>query len=242
MSTTELIFNKRTYHRIPEVLLEKQLSLKAVYLYSKLTMLQGKNYCLTALGRTIGYIKPDLSRQQVAVGINELKNSGLITVDKMLLEGNSYESNIYGITTLGGFFKPVYNDFINRGDLSVNVRGFAILLSLLKEIPTSVAELSSVLNISAPSCKKYIKILTDNNILVKNKLNEDYFPNLFKEVNKQKFINRCLELKQIDSRRIKNQVTWLESVDMDYSWKLKKLLEIEMGTFTKQKAEKDLNK
>jgi DNA-binding Lrp family transcriptional regulator len=227
----------KSFVKIPDSLLGK-VSLKALYLYAKVIMLQGKDYCQSVYCRTHGFDHQDLTRAQVAAGMKELEDLGFIRSIHFKPEGQQFYHTYYKPTTYEGYFKGVYYDFINRGDLPINVRGFAIALHLLKEIPTSWAEMSRATHTAIDSCKKYYKMLQEAGIITAIGLNRDYLPNLAEETAEKNYNKLRNDLLQVSSARITKEIKWLDSVTAPYKWKEEQLKMIEMGTFRKPSGNK----
>lgn len=222
----------KSFVKIPDSLLGK-VSLKALYLYAKVIMLQGKDYCQSVYCRTHGYDHQDLTRAQVAAGMKELEDLGFIRSIHFKPAGQQFYHTYYKPTTYEGYFKGVYYDFINRGDLPVNVRGFAIALHLLKEIPDNWCEIARLTNTSRNSCKKYYKMLQEAGIITDLGLNREYLPNLAEETAEKNYNKLRSDLLQVSSARITKEIKWLDSVTAPYKWKEEQLKMIEMGTFRK---------
>lgn len=222
----------KSFVKIPDSLLGK-VSLKALYLYAKVIMLQGKDYCQSVYCKTYGYDHQDLTRAQVAAGMKELEDLGFIRSVRFKPAGQQFYHTVYKPTTYEGYFKGVYYDFLNRGDLPINARGFAIALHLLKEIPDNWCEIARLTNTSRNSCKKYYKMLQEAGIITDLGLNRDYLPNLAEETAEKNYNKLRNDLLEVSSARITKEIKWLDSVTAPYKWKEEQLKMIEMGTFRK---------
>lgn len=227
----------KSFVKIPDSLLGK-VSLKALYLYAKVIMLQGKDYCQSVYCRTHGYDHQDLTRAQIAAGMQELEELGYIRSVRIKPEGQQFYHTLYKPTTYEGYFKGVYYDFINFGELPINARGFAIALHLLKEIPTSWAEMSRVTHTAIDSCKKYYKMLQEAGIITAIGLNREYLPDLSEETAEKKYNKLRNDLLETHSLRIQKEIKWLDGVVAPYKWKEEQIRMIEMGTFKKPKGKK----
>lgn len=213
---------------------------KEVYLYSKLSMLENMNYCQTALGRTPTSHVTEMTRQTIANTIDGLKNKGFISVSKQRLDGNSYDSNIYTLLSFEGYFKGVYNDFINLETIDANTKGFAILLHLYGKPVTSYTSISKATGISDKSCKKYMETLEAAGILLNGELIEKYFPRLAKESLKREFDAKVEELTSIEfneatkayiSRCIDNLIKQLADGKITYKFAIERLTAIAAGLY-----------
>jgi hypothetical protein len=224
----------KSFVKIPDVLLGK-VSLKALYLYAKVIMLQGKDYCQTVYCKTHGYDHQDLTRAHLAAGMKELEDLGYIRSVRIKPEGQQFYHTLYKPTTFEGYFKGVYYDFINLGELPINARGFAIALHLLKDIPTSWAEMSRLTFTDIKSCKKYYGMLQAAGVITDLGLNREYFPSLVEDSSEKKYNELREDLLQVKSKKIPRQIEWLDGVAATYKWKLEQLKMIECGTFKKPK-------
>ena len=170
---------KRSYVKIPNVLLEKKLSLRAVYMYAKILMLTGKgiyNRECWVTNRFSG--KREMSIDALSDITRCLVEKELLRVVPQSVKGSAYKTNTYEQVPISGNYKPVYNDYINHVSLSAEAKGLGILLCLLKSIPTSNSGISKAIGISSKTVKKYIDELIESGIYIPetSSLDVDSFP------------------------------------------------------------------
>ena len=80
--------------------------------------------------------------------------------------------------------------------------------------------------------------LAEAGVLVDNKLNTAYFPNLAEEANQKTYTQTVSQLRQLDGNtRIQKQLDWLDSLEAPYHRKLHILQIIEAGLLAKPKPE-----
>lgn len=177
---------KKSFVQVPEVVLKKKLSLRAVYIYAKMLMLNGKVY-----DRKSWVTNPISKQQEMSVDAlsditKRLEDAGLIRLVPVETKKSRYKTNTYEIVPQQGYYKPVSNDFIND-NLSAEAKGLAILMSLLKEIPTKDSAIAKAIGVSTSTVKKYISELeVDWTYLREDKLlDEDFFP-YYKQVREKR--------------------------------------------------------
>ena len=173
---------KKTFQAIPEVVLEKQKgplkgSLKAVYMYAKLLMLHDKTYTRESWITNPISKKKEMSIDTMSFITGRLEMSDLIQINR-LETGGDWPVNSYVIVPYGGYYKPVYNDFINHPELSADAKGLAILLSLLKSIPKSYSGIGRAIGIDGKTVKKYLTELENAGVYDRSNrsLSAEYFP------------------------------------------------------------------
>lgn len=233
---------KRTFQQIP---VNIEGSLQSIYLYAKITMLEGKWYSETSLGKNATTHKQEIDRHTVSKCVHELHKSGFITIEKQYIEDECYYQNIYHINLSSELWIPVMNDFINLPKLSPSEKGFAIKMACLKVIPKTTTELCAIIGISINTCKKYIKSLEAAGILNGLQLNETYFPNLRKEAYKRKYELKLQELEQLTgNKRVTKMLDWFEKNltpdKFPYKFLYNKLVDIETGFWDRQSVRKEI--
>lgn len=240
---------KKTFQRIPERFLTDQVSPKAVYLYAKISMLENKEYCQTAMG-THPNGKKEMTRQTVEKMTTELVNSNYITDVFDYVDGYKFKMHTYYLKDYEGYFKGVYNDFINLDTVSASEKGFAIMLSLLKEIPSSFREMERLTGVSANSCKSYFEALVNAGVIVGGKLNNIYFPDFIDptSIARRKYEESLKETKEMftNNQRITNQLLDLEKKvskkpvnEITYNWGRKQINLIVAGIYGLKKEDEE---
>ena len=202
---------KQTFQQIPDVVLEKQKgalkgSLKAVYMYSKLLMLHDKVYSREAWITNPVSKQKEMSIDTMSFITGRLEMADLIRINRLEI-GGDWPVNSYVIVPYEGYYKPVYNDFINHPGLSADAKGLAILLSLLKFIPKSNNGIGKAIGINGKTVKKYLTELVSHGVYDPETrlLNEDYFP----------------YYKQCNEKRMKPVIeSYKESIQLDNSWRM----------------------
>ena len=226
------ITSKQTFQMIPQEFTNVKVSLQAIYLYSKLMMLQNRWYSETTLGVNPISKETEIHQHYVSNYIQELYKLSFINVTKEQVDDKEYNRNIYEILPIKGYWQAVYNDFINLTTLNAKEKGFAILLSLYKDLPKSVNGISKLTGIDNKTVNKYIKRLKEESVLSDEfDINPVYFPNLQSEAIKQEYKNRLSELRKMNGNvAMQKKLDWVEKLTyMPYKWKIDKLTEIEMG-------------
>lgn len=229
----------RTFQQIPCNITG---SIQSTYLYSKLCMLEGKWYSQKHLGTNPINREVEITKKYVSQYTRELESLGFLKIEKEEVQG-SRERNIYHITLASETWIPVYNDFINLTTLNAAEKGFAIRLACLKEMPKTQKEIADIIGVSLPTCRKYIRVLEENNILNEKQLNETYFPNLKKEVWKNKYFAYKKQLRELTGNpRIQKKIDWLEQFEeqMPYKWMHNKLEDIEIRRWGREEIKKEL--
>lgn len=168
---------KMSFVQIPEVLLKKNLGLRAVYMYAKMLMLNGKVYDRKSWVTNPISKQKEMSIDALSDITKRLEDAGLIRVVPVETKKSRYMTNTYEIIPQPGYYKPVSNDFINCTS-SAEAKGLAILMSLLKEIPTKDSAIAKAIGVSTCTVKKYIyELEMDWTYLREDKLlYEDHFP------------------------------------------------------------------
>ena len=167
-----------TWQPIPDAVLDKNLdSLKAVYMYAKIVMLRDKVYKREFWITNPISKKKEMSIDTMSFIVGRLEMADLIRINKLDI-GNDWPVNSYEIVPQIGYYKPVYNDFINNPLLSADAKGLAILMSLLKDIPKSNRAIGKAIGFDGKTVKKYLAELEANGIYDKarRRLSADCFP------------------------------------------------------------------
>lgn len=173
------ITSKQTFQMIPQEFTNRTVSIQALYIYSKLMMLQNTWYSETALGTNPVNREIEIYQHYISNYVNELQDKGYINISKQVVDDKEYNRNVYQILPIKGYWQAVMNDFINLTTLSAKEKGFAILLSLYRRFPASVNGISKLTGIAKDTVRKYIQSLQANNVLSTDyQLNAEYFPNL----------------------------------------------------------------
>lgn len=177
---------KQSFIQMPEVVLKKKLSLRAVYMYAKMLMLNGKVY-----NRESWVTNPVTQKKKMSVDalsdiVKQLTDAGLIRVVPVETKKSRYKTNRYEIVPQPGYYKPVCHDFINEF-LSAEAKGLGILMCLLKEIPSSDSGIAKAIRVSTVTVKKYIYELEHGWIYYRDekRLTEDYFP-FYKQIREKR--------------------------------------------------------
>lgn len=216
------------------------LELKEIYLYLKLNMYSGS---------TRGYNKKFLRSN--AAGVEEMTEptfdkcrkalvaKGYIYVAMEKKDNGSFYNTYHILERIEeSKFEAVANDFLNLTSLTANEKGFAVLLAFMKEIPTSYYAIAKATGVDQKACKRYMQHLTEAGVLVDNKLNTAYFPNLAEEANQKDYEKKVSDLRQLDGNsKIQKQLDWLDSLEAPYHRKLHILQIIEAGLLAKPKPE-----
>lgn len=202
----------QTCVHVPEVVLEKGLSLRAVYVYAKMKMLNGKVYDREAWVTNPYSRKQELSEDALSDITKKLVEAGLIRVRPVETTKSRYKTNTYEIVPYEDYYKPVAFDFINHTELSAEAKGLAILLSLLKYIPKSASAIGKAIGISGKTVKKYLTELEAAGIYNPETrlLKEDYF----------------IYRKQVENKRLKQAMDeyeeWLQIPDKKLPERIKR--------------------
>jgi DNA-binding Lrp family transcriptional regulator len=162
---------------VPEVVLEKKLSLRAVYMYAKMKMLNGKVYDREAWVTNPYSRKHELSEDALSDITKKLVKAGLIKIVPVETTKSRYKTNTYEIMPFEDHYKPISFDFINHTELSAEAKGMAILMCLLKYIPKSASAIGKAIGISDKTVRKYLIELEAAGVYNPETrlLNEDYF-------------------------------------------------------------------
>ena len=202
----------QSYVHVPEVVLEKKLSLRAVYIYAKMKMLNGKVYDREAWVTNPYSRKQELSEDALSDITKKLVEAGLIRVRPVETTKSRYKTNTYEIVPYEDNYKPVMYDFINHTELSAEAKGLAILMSLLKYIPKSASAIGKAIGISGKTVKKYLAELEAAGIYNPETrlLKEDYF----------------IYRKQVEEKRMKQAMDeyeeWLQIPDKKLPERIKR--------------------
>lgn len=176
----------------------------------------------------------------------QLRESGLIEISKHLLGNAKYKTNEYVIVPFEGYFKPVMNDFINHTELSAEAKGLAIMLNLLKEIPTSCHAMAQAVGVSDKTVKRYKNELEEAGILTAEGLSEEYFPRLIEAARERKAEEIYNEIKNPQypwgGERISKQIDWIDRLEVSYSQKARLAMRAEMGLLGKKKEIRPIGK
>lgn len=168
----------QSFVHVPEVVLEKKLSLRAVYIYAKMRMLFNRGiYNRKCWVTNPNSRKQELSEDALSDITKKLVEAGLIRVRPVETTKSRYKTNTYEIVPFEGHYKPVMYDFINHTELSAEAKGLAILMCLLKYIPKSASAIGKAIGISGKTVKKYLAELEAAGIYNPETrlLKEDYF-------------------------------------------------------------------
>lgn len=211
----------QTCVHVPELVLEKELSLRAVYMYAKMKMLNGKVYDREAWVTNPYSRKQELSEDALSDITKKLVKAGLIRVRPVETTKSRYKTNTYEIVPYEDLYKPVAFDFINHTELSAEAKGLAILMCLLKYISKSASAIGKAIGISGKTVKKYLAELEAAGIYNPETgyLNDVYFP--FREQVRRKKIQSLMEsyeewLNMPDKKKtelIRHQLEWLKRLD-----------------------------
>lgn len=204
----------QSFVHVPEVVLEKGLSLRAAYMYAKMLMLADKE---VVYNRKCWVTNPysrkqELSEDALSDITKKLVEAGLIRVRPVETTKSRYKTNTYEIVPYEDNYKPVMYDFINHTDLSAEAKGLAILMSLLKYIPKSVSAIGKAIGISGKTVKKYVAELEAAGIYNPETrlLKEDYF----------------IYRKQVENKRLKQAMDeyeeWLQIPDKKLPERIKR--------------------
>ena len=148
----------QSYVHVPEVVLEKKLSLRAVYMYAKMQMFSEKD---VVYNRKCWVTNPYSRKQELSADAlsditRRLTEAGLIKIVPVETTKSRYKTNTYEIVPFEDYYKPVAFDFINHTELSAEAKGLAILMSLLQYIPKSASAIGKAIGISSKTVKKYL--------------------------------------------------------------------------------------
>lgn len=204
---------KKSFVEMPETVLEKKLSLRAVYIYAKMLMFAEKD---VVYNRKCWVTNPysrkqELSEDALSDITKKLVKAGLIKIVPVETTKSRYKTNTYEIVPFEGYYKPVAFDFIN-GNLSAEAKGLAILMSLLKYIPKSASAIGKAIGISGKTVKKYLAELEAAGIYNPETrlLKEDYF----------------IYRKQVENKRLKQAMDeyeeWLQIPDKKLPERIKR--------------------
>ena len=196
---------KKSNVEMPEMVLEKKLSLRAVYVYAKMQMFSEKG---VVYNRKCWVTNPysrkqELSEDALSDITKKLVEAGLIRVRPVETTKSRYKTNTYEIVPFEGHYKPVMYDFINHTELSAEAKGLAILMCLLKYIPKSASAIGEAIGISGKTVKKYLTELEAAGVYNPETrlLKEDYF----------------IYWKQVENKRLKQAMDeyeeWLQIPD-----------------------------
>ena len=169
---------KERFIKMPESVLGKRLSLRAVFMYAKMLMLHDKVY-----DREVWVTNPINGKKEMSVDAlsditKRLEKAKLIRVVPTETTKSRYKTNTYELIPQSGHYKPVSYDFINNCGLSAEARGLGILMGLLKKIPSSDSAIGKAIGVSTQTVKKYIYELEHFWIFNREVklLNEECFP------------------------------------------------------------------
>jgi DNA-binding Lrp family transcriptional regulator len=185
---------KKSFVEMPETVLEKKLSLRAVYIYAKMLMFAEKD---VVYNRKCWVTNPysrkqELSEDALSDITKKLVKAGLIKIVPVETTKSRYKTNTYEIMPFKGMYKPVAFDFIN-GNLSAEAKGLAILMSLLQYIPKSASAIGKAIGISGKTVKKYLTELEAAGVYNPETrlLNEDYF--IYKKQVEEKRLKQAMD-------------------------------------------------
>jgi DNA-binding MarR family transcriptional regulator len=171
---------KKSNVEMPEMVLEKKLSLRAVYVYAKMQMFSEKD---VVYNRKCWVTNPysrkqELSEDALSDITKKLVKAGLIKIVPVETTKSRYKTNTYEIVPFEDHYKPVAFDFINHTELSAEAKGLAILMCLLQYIPKSASAIGKAIGISSKTVKKYLAELETGWVYnrEKNLLDEHCFP------------------------------------------------------------------
>lgn len=204
----------QTCVHVPELVLEKKLSLRGVYMYAKMQMFSKKG---VVYNRKCWVTNPysrkqELSEDALSDITKKLVEAGLIKIVPVETTKSRYKTNTYEIVPYEDYYKPVAFDFINHTELSAEAKGLAILLSLLKYIPKSASAIGKAIGISGKTVKKYLTELEAAGIYNPETrlLKEDYF----------------IYRKQVENKRLKQAMDeyeeWLQIPDKKLPERIKR--------------------
>lgn len=204
----------QSYVHVPEVVLEKKLSLRAVYMYAKMQMFSEKD---VVYNRKCWVTNPysrkqELSEDALSDITRRLTEAGLIKIVPVETTKSRYKTNTYEIVPFEDYYKPVAFDFINHTELSAEAKGLAILMSLLQYIPKSASAIGKAIGISSKTVKKYLAELEAAGIYNPETrlLKEDYF----------------IYRKQVENKRLKQSMDeyeeWLQIPDKKLPERIKR--------------------
>lgn len=203
----------QSYVHVPELVLEKKLSLRGVYMYAKMRMLFNRGiYNRKCWVTNPNSRKQDLSEDALSDITRRLTEAGLIKIVPVETTKSRYKTNTYEIVPYEDHYKPVAFDFINHTELSAEAKGLAILMCLLKYIPKSASAIGKAISISGKTVKKYLTELEAAGV---------YNPEtrLLKE---DDFIYR----KQVENKRLKQSMDeyeeWLQIPDKKLPERIKR--------------------
>ena len=150
---------KQSFVHMPELVLEKKLSLRAVYMYAKMLMFASKE--VVVYNRKCWVTNPTSRKQEMSEDAlsditKRLVQAGLIRVVPVETKKSKYKTNTYEIVPYEAYYKPVTFDFINLTELRAEAKGLAILMCLLKNIPQSASAIGNAIGISYKTVKKYL--------------------------------------------------------------------------------------
>ena len=195
----------QSYVHVPEMVLEKKLSLRAVYIYAKMRMFSEKDvvYNRKCWVTNPNSRKQELSEDALSDITKKLVKAGLIKIVPVETTKSRYKTNTYEIVPYEDHYKSVAFDFINHTELSAEAKGLAILMCLLKYIPKSASAIGKAISISGKTVKKYLAELEAVGIYNPETrlLKEDYF----------------IYRKQVENKRLKQSMDeyeeWLQIPD-----------------------------
>lgn len=166
------------YIQMPEVVLGKKLSLRAVFMYAKILMLRNKVY-----DRKVWVTNPINGQKEMSVDAlsditKRLEKAKLIRVVPTETTKSRYKTNTYELIPQSEPYKPVSYGFINECGLSAEAKGLGILMGLLKKIPSTDSAIAKAIGVSTQTVKKYIYELERYWIFNREVklLNEECFP------------------------------------------------------------------
>ena len=205
---------KKSFVEMPETVLEKKLSLRAVYVYAKMRMFSEKS---VVYNRKCWVTNPysrkqELSEDALSDITRRLTEAGLIKIVPVETTKSRYKTNTYEIVPYEDNYKPVAFDFINHTELSAEAKGLAILMCLLKYIPKSASAIGKAISISGKTVKKYLAELEAAGIYNPETrlLKEDYF----------------IYRKQVENKRLKQAMDeyeeWLQIPDKKLPERIKR--------------------
>lgn len=186
---------KKSNVEMPEMVLEKKLSLRAVYVYAKMRMFAEKD---VVYNRKCWVTNPysrkqELSEDALSDITKKLVKAGLIKIVPVETTKSRYKTNTYEIVPFEDHYKPVAFDFINHTELSAEAKGLAILMCLLKYIPKSASAIGKAISISGKTVKKYLAELEAAGVYNPETrlLNEDYF--IYKKQVEEKRLKQAMD-------------------------------------------------
>lgn len=186
---------KKSNVEMPEMVLEKKLSLRAVYVYAKMLMFAEKD---VVYNRKCWVTNPysrkqELSEDALSDITKKLVKAGLIKIVPVETTKSRYKTNTYEIVPFEDHYKPVAFDFINHTELSAEAKGLAILMCLLQYIPKSTSAIGKAIGISGKTVKKYLAELEAAGVYNPETrlLNEDYF--IYKKQVEEKRLKQAMD-------------------------------------------------